>query len=249
MSAAERLSFNAAMIQMRSGLDPAANLATMREQLERLHVGSRVNTLSAEDNRAEMARNLTNALQTADNAKANLAAEMAQRDAYVQKWHADINDQLALVTGQLSDATGQLRTAELHQKLVDLRAGQDGTVLTVAQVSLGSVVQSGQPFFTLMPAAAPLEVEGIIATSDGGFARAGDPVTIKIDAFPHRKFKGHVDSIQAGSGTAFTLLPAENATGNYVKIVQRVPVKIVFDEQPNVLLGPGMSVIPTVRVR
>ena len=79
--------------------------------------------------------------------------------------------------------------------------------------------------------------------------RPGDSVTIKIDAFPHHKFKGHVDSIQAGSGTAFSLLPAENATGNYVKIVQRVPVKIVFDEQPDVLLGPGMSVVPTVRVR
>ena len=79
--------------------------------------------------------------------------------------------------------------------------------------------------------------------------RPGDPVTITIDAFPHRNFKGHVDSIQAGSGTAFSLLPAENATGNYVKIVQRVPVKIVFDEPPDVLLGPGMSVVPTVRVR
>ncbi len=76
--------------------------------------------------------------------------------------------------------------------------------------------------------------------------RPGDPVIIKIDAFPHRKFKGHVDSIQAGSGTAFSLLPAENATGNYVKIVQRVPVKIVFDEPPDVLLGPGMSVVPSV---
>ena len=64
-----------------------------------------------------------------------------------------------------------------------------------------------------------------------------------------RTFKGHVDSIQAGSGTAFSLLPAENATGNYVKIVQRVPVKIVFDEPPDVLLGPGMSVVPTVKAR
>ena len=77
--------------------------------------------------------------------------------------------------------------------------------------------------------------------------RPGDPVDIRIDAYPHRTFKGHVDSIQAGSGTAFSLLPAENATGNYVKIVQRVPVKIVFDEPPDVLLGPGMSVVPTVR--
>ena len=75
------------------------------------------------------------------------------------------------------------------------------------------------------------------------------PVTIEIDAFPSRRFKGHVDSIQPGSGTAFSLLPAENATGNYVKIVQRVPVKIVFDEPPDVPLGPGMSVVPSVAIK
>jgi membrane fusion protein, multidrug efflux system len=79
--------------------------------------------------------------------------------------------------------------------------------------------------------------------------RPGQPVAIVLDAYPGRTFKGHVDSIQAGSGTAFSLLPAENATGNYVKIVQRVPVKIVFDDPPDVLLGPGMSAVPTVKVR
>jgi membrane fusion protein (multidrug efflux system) len=79
--------------------------------------------------------------------------------------------------------------------------------------------------------------------------RPGNPVDITVDTYPNRTFKGRVDSIQAGSGTAFSLLPAENATGNYVKIVQRVPVKIVFDEPPDVLLGPGMSVVPTVRTK
>jgi membrane fusion protein (multidrug efflux system) len=79
--------------------------------------------------------------------------------------------------------------------------------------------------------------------------RPGQPVDIAVDAFPKHTFTGHVDSVQAGSGTAFSLLPAQNATGNYVKIVQRVPVKIVFDKPPDVLLGPGMSVVPSVRVR
>jgi hypothetical protein len=74
--------------------------------------------------------------------------------------------------------------------------------------------------------------------------RAGQPVDIAVDAFPDRAFRGHVDSIQAGSGTAFSLLPAENATGNYIKVVQRTPVKIAFDEMPDVQLGPGMSVVP-----
>src|SRR5262249_15513270 len=79
--------------------------------------------------------------------------------------------------------------------------------------------------------------------------RPGQPVDLRIDAYPDRTFHGHIDSIQAGSGTAFSLLPAENATGNYVKVVQRVPVKIVFDQPPDVPLGPGMSVVPRTKVR
>jgi membrane fusion protein (multidrug efflux system) len=80
--------------------------------------------------------------------------------------------------------------------------------------------------------------------------RAGQPVDIKMDAFPKIKFKGHVDSIQAGSGARFSMLPPENASGNYVKVVQRVPVKIVFDDNSDTtrLLGPGMSVVPQVKV-
>ena len=82
-----------------------------------------------------------------------------------------------------------------------------------------------------------------------GEMKVGDSVDISVDAYPGKTFTGHIDSIQAGSGTAFSLLPAQNATGNYVKIVQRVPVKIVFDNIPDVYLGPGMSVVPTVKVR
>src|SRR5439155_26582012 len=79
--------------------------------------------------------------------------------------------------------------------------------------------------------------------------RPGPPVSIRIGAHPGRTFPGRVESTQAGSGAAFSLLPPENATGNYVKVVQRVPVKIVFDRPPDVPLGPGMSVVPQVRVR
>jgi membrane fusion protein, multidrug efflux system len=79
--------------------------------------------------------------------------------------------------------------------------------------------------------------------------RPGQPVTLSNDAYPERGIRGHVASVQPGSGTAFSLLPAENATGNYVKIVQRVPVKIMLDNPPaDVALGPGMSVEPSVRV-
>ena len=79
--------------------------------------------------------------------------------------------------------------------------------------------------------------------------RPDQAVTLRIDAYPERSIRGQLASVQPGSGTAFSLLPAENATGNYVKIVQRVPVKIVMDDPPtDVTLGPGMSVEPTVRI-
>jgi membrane fusion protein (multidrug efflux system) len=81
--------------------------------------------------------------------------------------------------------------------------------------------------------------------------RAGQAARVDIDACPEKTFRGHVDSFQPGSGAAFSLLPPENATGNYVKVVQRVPVKIVFDDPPDPAcpLGPGMSVVPSVKVR
>jgi membrane fusion protein (multidrug efflux system) len=81
------------------------------------------------------------------------------------------------------------------------------------------------------------------------YMRSGQKVALEIDAYPERTIHGRVASVQPGSGTAFSLLPAQNATGNYVKIVQRVPVKLVMDDPPSdVALGPGMSVVPTVRV-
>ena len=81
--------------------------------------------------------------------------------------------------------------------------------------------------------------------------RPSQPVEIEVNALGGRTFKGHVDSIQMGSGAAFSLLPPENATGNYVKVVQRIPVKILFDSIPDVglPLGPGDSVVPTVKVQ
>ena len=74
-------------------------------------------------------------------------------------------------------------------------------------------------------------------------------MALEIDAYPERTIRGRVDSVQPGSGTAFSLLPAQNATSNYVKIVQRVPVKLIMDDLPiDVAVGPGMSVVPTVRI-
>jgi membrane fusion protein (multidrug efflux system) len=79
----------------------------------------------------------------------------------------------------------------------------------------------------------------------------GQPVTIKVDAYPGQTLRGHVDSIQSGTGARFSLMPPENATGNYVKVVQRVPVKIELEAPASeqLHLAPGMSVVPSVKVR
>jgi len=176
---------NADAAGYRDRLEVAQNLENMRRELERMHVGSRLNTLAAVDNRAEMARNLADSLQTAANAKTNLAAMIATRDGYIQQWHADINDTLADTASKLSDAREALRKADLHHRLVELRADHDGQVLTVAKVSVGSVLQPGQELFTLMPAGAPLAVAGILPSDEGGFVHVGDPVTIKFDTFQY----------------------------------------------------------------
>src|ERR1700721_2940198 len=88
-------------------------------------------------------------------------------------------------------------------------------------------------------------------TSHRADMRKGQPVRVKVDAYPELDLRGHVDSIQLGSGSKFTAFPPENATGNFVKVVQRVPVKIVIDSglDPNIPLPLGISVDPTVPAR
>ena len=187
----------------RERLSVAQNLEGMRKELQRLQVGSRLDTLAAQDNRAEMARNLANAEQTADNARSNLAAEVAARDAFIHQWDADISQQLSDATGKLSDARQALRAAELHSKLVELRADSDATVLSVAKVSVDSVMQIGQQFFTLMPDGSPLAVQGIIEGSEGGFVHLGDPASIKFDTFQYSHYGLAYGKVLSVSGDTF----------------------------------------------
>jgi membrane fusion protein (multidrug efflux system) len=146
---------------------------------------------------------------------------------------------------QLRAAVAQ---AELELSYTKLYAPDDGRV-TNKSVEEGALVQSGQPLMAIVPG--DVWVTANFKENQIGTMRPGQPVDITVDAYPDKTFKGHVDSIQAGTGARFSLLPAENATGNYVKVVQRVPVKIVFDEAPDPqhMLAPGMSVEPEVKIR
>jgi membrane fusion protein (multidrug efflux system) len=171
-------------------------------------------------------------------AKASFAAAQANAVA--------TEKQDPVLKAQLETSKAQLAQAEANLSRTIITAPVSGRV-TQLTAAKGGYAAVGQALMMFVPR--DVWITANFKETQLDLMRPGQPVNIEIDAYPSLTFKGHVDSVQAGSGTAFSLLPAENATGNYVKIVQRVPVKIVFDKPPDVLLGPGMSVVPTVKVR
>lgn len=157
--------------------------------------------------------------------------------------------QVEAARSQLSQAIANLNMAKLNVEYTDIRAPLDGRV-TKKSVQVGQVVQAGQALFALVDLQDIWVVANFKETQLTN-VRPGQPATISVDTYPDVVFKGHVDSIQAGSGAVFSLLPPENATGNFVKVVQRIPVKIDFQpgENSRHLLVPGMSVVPTITTR
>jgi membrane fusion protein (multidrug efflux system) len=147
----------------------------------------------------------------------------------------------------LAQANAALAGAQLNLGYTTVRAPIAGRITRKA-VQPGQYVQVGQLLFVIVPK--DVWVTANFKETQLDRMHAGQPAEITVDMYPGRVFKGHVESIQAGTGARFSMLPPENATGNFVKIVQRVPVKIVFDEDPAKLplLGPGMSAVPRVRV-
>src|SRR5262249_16548222 len=149
--------------------------------------------------------------------------------------------------GSVEADTAAIKQAELNLAYTKIKAPMDSHV-TNKRVAVGDYVQVGQTLMALVPPR--VWVTANFKETKLRNMRPGQTATNSVDAYAGVRLQGHVDSIQAGSGAAFSLLPPENATGNYVKVVQRVPVKIVFDQPPDGqhVLGPGMSVVPEVKV-
>lgn len=201
------------------------------------------------DERARSRAQLDNAYTTQKNAQAQLEQARAQKISA----DADVSSAEASVKA----AQGDLETSQANEKNVEVNlffckiySPVDGRV-TARTVDTGNFVSPGQALFMLVDPR--VWVTANFKETQLTHMQRGQPVTIRVDAFPGRKWHGHVDSIQAGTGSRFSVLPAENATGNFVKIVQRVPVKIVFDPGPNTnnapMLSPGLSVEPWVKIR
>jgi membrane fusion protein (multidrug efflux system) len=189
----------------------------------------------------------TAALKQAE-AQVQLAEAQVTQTSPVPQRIGETDAQVGQLKGQVEQAQARLDQANLNLSWTMVTAPQDGWV-TKRNVEKGAYVAPGQQLFSIV--APEVWVTANFKESQLADMRKGQPVRIKVDAYPTLDLCGHVDSVQLGSGSKFTAFPPENATGNFVKVVQRVPVKIVIDSglDPNIPLPLGISVEPTVTVR
>ena len=200
-------------------------------------VGSFAISASQLDLAGTQARSAAAQVDAAQNKELAAEAQSALDKASIQTAAAEIQSSEAAV-----------HQAELNLSYTQVKAPEAGYV-THRTIEAGAYVQTGQALLAIVPR--QVWIVANFKETQLTDMRAGQPVEVTMDAYPQIKFKAHVDSIQSGTGPRFSLLPPENASGNYVKVVQRVPVKIVLDDVAanNYVLGPGMSVVPEVRVK
>lgn len=185
--------------------------------------------------------------QTLDNAQAKYDSAIAGHTSAEQSLFSDKKDRVA--DADLKSIKAQKDWAEQQLKYTEIVAPQSGFV-TSRRVEKGMYAQVGSPLFVIVPD--KVWVVANFKENQLTYMREDQPVDIKIDTYPGKVFKGKVDSIQRSSGAKASLFPPENAVGSFVKIVQRIPVKIIFTEDVDdnqYKIIPGMSVVPKVKVR
>jgi membrane fusion protein (multidrug efflux system) len=141
-------------------------------------------------------------------------------------------------------AQARIASAALNQSYLTIIAPQDGVVTKVDQLQVGDYITTGTPVFSLV--SSRLWIDANFKENQLEYMRPGQAAKVKLDAYPDRRLDAVVQGLTPGTGSSFSLLPAENATGNWVKVTQRLPVRIVFEHDPGVLLAPGLSATVTV---
>jgi membrane fusion protein, multidrug efflux system len=238
-----RVQYPAQYLQAKAQISAAqANFKQAQAAYERQH---------AVDQRATSQQNVDTASAQQQTANANVEQARAQLQTaslvpqQIKQAETTVDERRQ----QVLQAEAQLEQAQLNLSYCDVRAPSDGWV-TLRNVQFGSYLQTGTALFSIVTP--QVWVTANFKESQLDQMRPGDKVKIEVDAYPQLELHGHVDSVQLGSGSRFSAFPAENATGNFVKIVQRVPVKIVIasgmpNNQPP--LGLGLSVTPTVYLK
>lgn len=230
----------------------AVTRASTQSELARVTFG-RNEKLSQDNPRAVSREAIDNARAAQATAQGDLdaaKAELAAAGAMVKSSEAAVESAKAQVTvseAEVVTARSGVTNAELQLGYTKIYAPVSGRITRKA-VEPGDYVGVNQALLLLVPP--EMWVTANFKETQLTHIRPGQPVEIRVDAFPDHNFRGKIDSVQRGSGARFSLLPPENATGNFVKVVQRVPVKIRFDQDARDLpmLGPGMSVEPKVDI-
>ena len=239
--AVAQVSFPARLEQARAQLlDAQANLfKAQTDQRRQLSLPRAATTGQAVD--------YANAALRSAEAQVTSAEAAVQQATPVKPNISQVGAQVKQLGGSISQAHAAITQAQLNLEWCVVRAPADGWI-TKRNVETGNYVQPGAQIFSIV--SPDVWITANFKETQLAHMRPGQYVTIDVDSYPSLKLTGHVDSIQLGSGSKFTAFPPENATGNFVKIVQRVPVKIIIDGglDPNLPLPLGISVEPTVNI-
>ncbi len=251
--------YNAQAAYYRERLGVASNIEDMRKNLQQLQVGSKLDTLSATDDRLNMQSSLASAQSSAEASAKELASQTAERNSFDQQWKATISQQLATALNSLAQAQQAQVAAKLNDQLVVLTAPQDSIVQTVAPISVGAVLAAGTTLMELVPVNAPLTIEADIDGEDAGFVHVGNNVNIKFVTLPYTIYgtaKGRVIGISPNSfnpmgatsdSAAGTPLP-EAPTDLYYKAEVSIEELNLHNTPPGFRMVPGMPVEADIKV-
>ena len=249
-----------ALLESRRGMARSVQESLKSQQLSIQEAQAGLESARADANRAEKDRKryaelaqakwvstqkLESVVASAAQAKASVAEKQAKLGASTQQLSV-LRAQVEAIGGNIRQAEAQVEEARLALSYTEVRAPRDG-VIGNRSARVGQYVRPGSTLMALVPLNDVYVVANYKETQLTG-VQPGQPVTLKVDAFPDVAIRGRVESIAPASGSRFSLLPPENATGNFTKIVQRMPVKIAL-ERPlpeGVRLAPGMSVVATI---
>jgi hemolysin D len=241
----------------RERLGVASDIESMRIKLQERELGSKLNTLLAADARLNISGSLSASESDAAQASRKMGAEQAGRQTFIEQWNRQNSQELADSRGKLVQAQQDYAKATLHNQLVVLTAPRDAIVLSVANVSVGSVVTSAEPLILLVPLDAPLSVEADISGIESGYVSPGDEVTIKFDTLPFLQYgsaRGVVRAISADSfspeitaGQGGSVLPNRPRTLYYKGDIS-LDELVLHNAPPGFRLMPGMPVTADVKV-
>ena len=252
--------FQLAVSQARAKLDDAKtshdnfvdNVKLYNQTIELVNAGVALKQRDV-DRKTALVKNNYGSQLDLDNAATALVTAQAQLQLVKQQKSAALNQLLGNPELPLDQfpayvqAKAALDDAERNLALTTVRAPMDGVATQVDQIQLGRFIAAGTPVFSVIDISNPW-VDANPKESDFTYVSVGQPVTIDVDAFPDHVFKGTVGSLSPGTGAQFAILPPQNATGNFVKVVQRVPIRIYFDRNDKFVqkLKAGMSAYTSI---